>query len=72
MITPTLYSVENCAFNFKCPMLLENLPQDPNNEKLHYCNKCEKNVYVVENVETLRQYVTLGRCVAMRIFVSLV
>jgi hypothetical protein len=56
--------IENCDFDFLCPLKWENLPLD-NNENERHCDKCNKTVYRVDDEETLRKYSAQGRCVSM-------
>jgi hypothetical protein len=55
-------SIENCGFEFECPLIWSNLQPSQNSPTERYCNKCEKTVYKVTDLETLRQYTEMGRC----------
>jgi hypothetical protein len=58
--------IENCDFEFECPLIFEDLFDkkiETNGEVL--CNKCNKTVYEVKDKETLEKYVAMGRCVSM-------
>jgi hypothetical protein len=55
---------ENCDFGYKCPLMISQL--EYTSDTIRHCNKCEKDVFVVQSIEQLRQYVQLGRCVAFQ------
>jgi hypothetical protein len=56
--------IENCDFGYKCPLMISQL--EYTSDTVRHCNKCEKDVFVVQSIEQLRQYVQLGRCVAFQ------
>jgi hypothetical protein len=57
--------IENCNLEFTCPLLWENLKNTSNHDE-RFCNKCQKTVYEVSDLDKLRQYSQLGRCVSLR------
>ncbi len=57
---------EGCDFGYKCPLVLEELGTSKDKQKMS-CYKCNKDVYVVNSMEQLKQYVELGRCVSFKV-----
>lgn len=57
---------ENCSFGYECPLLLENLPVSEHTDNVRNCDKCHKEVYIVNTAEQIKFQISLGRCVAFR------
>jgi hypothetical protein len=58
--------IDNCSFDFGCPMTWDNLERDdklPPNER--HCHHCKSSVYKVTTKDELRRHVALGRCVTL-------
>lgn len=64
--------IDNCAFDFGCPMKWESLTVDdklgPNERR---CNHCKSSVYKVSTKAELMRHVALGRCVTLNTEVDL-
>ncbi|EFC44756.1 predicted protein [Naegleria gruberi] len=54
--------IENCEWVYKCPLSYFNLSGDEIDVK--FCNVCEKHVYLVDSLESFRERVGRGNCVA--------
>lgn len=64
--------IENCSFDFLCPMTWEQLEQQHNSssssnngDRERYCNVCKQNVYKVDTPGQLQQAIQLGRCASV-------
>lgn len=53
----------NCEFEFKCPLQWESL-QKSEDDKIRFCNSCEKNVYFAYSQNELDKLASEGKCVA--------
>jgi hypothetical protein len=62
---PASHPIENCEFEFQCPLMWENLLDRRQNQNERFCDKCQKMVYSVEDEATLRDHVSKGRCVSL-------
>eukprot|EP01122_Echinamoeba_exundans_P015518 TRINITY_DN7394_c0_g1_i1.p1 TRINITY_DN7394_c0_g1~~TRINITY_DN7394_c0_g1_i1.p1 ORF type:complete len:380 (+),score=42.44 TRINITY_DN7394_c0_g1_i1:80-1141(+) len=65
---PTQYwQIENCTFEFECPLLWQNLAAnpDPAKRRERHCDRCNQTVVLVDSVRELKQAVELGKCVAL-------
>lgn len=58
------HPIENCTFEFKCPLIAEKLKGQLKDSPTVFCDQCQRSVYRVETQEELNQQVSLGRCVA--------
>jgi len=57
--------IENCMdWEFACPVALDKLQRTADRE-VDFCTVCKKNVYLVHNVEQLKEKVTEHKCVAI-------
>ena len=57
-------TIRNCVFAFKCTAKWDELmPTD--DDKVHFCNECQKEVYLCEDDDELVKLVRLNRCVAI-------
>jgi hypothetical protein len=56
--------IENCVFQFQCPLVWSMLEPVSNEATTRYCNKCEKQVYRVTTAEQLQSHVSQGHCVS--------
>lgn len=53
----------NCEFSYQCPLDWDSL-QDSENEKVKYCDVCNKNVYFAQNQSELNQFAAERKCIA--------
>eukprot|EP00029_Vermamoeba_vermiformis_P011688 TRINITY_DN649_c0_g2_i1.p1 TRINITY_DN649_c0_g2~~TRINITY_DN649_c0_g2_i1.p1 ORF type:complete len:546 (+),score=92.08 TRINITY_DN649_c0_g2_i1:432-2069(+) len=58
--------IENCAMEFECPLMWDNLTPTFGSQTTRSCNKCHKTVYKVDNVKALKDHVEMGRCVSLQ------
>ena len=59
------HPIENCPeFEFKCPLMMENLIVIDEKAKMLYCGECKNVVTVVDTVEQLEWEVAQGHCVS--------
>jgi len=57
-------TIRNCAFAFKCTAQWSELtPTD--DEKISFCDDCQKDVHLCEDDEELAKSVRLNRCIAI-------
>jgi hypothetical protein len=57
-------TIRNCIFAFKCVAKWDNLtPTD--DDKIHFCQDCQKEVHLCEDDDELVVAVRLNRCVAI-------
>eukprot|EP01084_Bolivina_argentea_P267190 453490_1 len=52
-------------WDVKCPLFIDKLKYVK--KDLYYCNKCEKNVYVVKDSDELKQNLKQKHCIAIRV-----
>jgi hypothetical protein len=58
------FTIRNCVFAFKCTAKWDDLtPTD--DDKVHFCNGCQKEVHLCEDDEELAKSVRLNRCIAI-------
>ena len=58
------YTIRNCIFAFKCTAKWYELtPTD--DDKVHFCNGCQKEVHLCEDDDELVKSVRLNRCIAI-------
>uniref|UniRef100_UPI0040484B5C hypothetical protein n=1 Tax=Polynucleobacter sp. TaxID=2029855 RepID=UPI0040484B5C len=58
------YTIRNCVFAFKCIAKWEELtPTD--DDKVQFCNSCQKEVHLCEDDDELVKSVRLNRCIAI-------
>ena len=58
------YTIRNCIFSFKCTAKWYELtPTD--DDKVHFCNGCQKEVHLCEDNDELVKSVRLNRCIAI-------
>ena len=58
------YTIRNCVFAFKCTAKWDELtPTD--DDKIHFCGYCQKEVHLCEDDEELVKSVRLNRCIAI-------
>lgn len=63
-----VHAIENCGFDFGCPMRWDDLPRnesDSLNYKVRHCNHCKMDVHLVETKAEVTKMVALGRCVSL-------
>jgi hypothetical protein len=68
-----IHPIENCSFEFKCPIALENIEAAGDGVCFDYgqlpstihCSNCNQDVYTVTHKSQMDQYVSLGRCVSI-------
>lgn len=48
-------------------MILENFNNLKDGDKQVFCDKCQKDVHIVETVGQLQQHALLGHCVAWKV-----
>ena len=53
--------IENCEFIYKCPLQFNQLPSISN---VRFCNVCNKNVYMVHDMESFEMHMIQGDCIA--------
>jgi hypothetical protein len=67
--TPTnqYWQIENCAFEFECPLMWQNLKMgpDPSKNRERHCDRCNQTVVLVDSPNELEKAVALGKCVAL-------
>jgi hypothetical protein len=57
-------TIRNCIFAFKCTAKwYELMPTD--DDKVHFCNGCQKEVHLCEDDDELVKSVRLNRCIAI-------
>jgi hypothetical protein len=57
-------TIRNCVFAFKCTAQWSELtPTD--DEKISFCDDCQKEVHLCEDDEELAKSVRLNRCIAI-------
>jgi hypothetical protein len=57
-------TIRNCTFAFKCTAQWDELtPTD--DDKINFCQDCQKEVYLCEDDDELVNAVRLNRCVAI-------
>lgn len=57
-------TIRNCVFAFKCTAQWDKLmPTD--DDKIHFCQDCQKEVHLCEDDDELVVAVRLNRCVAI-------
>ena len=57
-------TIRNCVYAFKCTaQWSELMPTD--DDKISFCNDCQKEVHLCEDDEELAKSVRLNRCVAI-------
>jgi hypothetical protein len=61
------HPIENCNLAFKCPLILENFKNLSPDATKTFCDTCQKDVYIVASIEQLKQYASVGRCVAWKL-----
>src|SRR5690349_10963922 len=72
-IIPRSHPIENCQFEFKCPMMWENLThlQERIDRKTmtktitKYCDQCKRKVFYCATQEELVSHAKQGHCVAI-------
>jgi hypothetical protein len=42
--------IAHCEVKFQCPLIWDNLAQT-NDDKVRFCDTCQENVYMVEDIE---------------------
>ena len=58
------YTIRNCIFAFKCTAKWDELtPTD--DDKVHFCGECQKEVHLCEDDDELAKSVRLNRCIAI-------
>lgn len=58
------FTIRNCVFAFKCTAKWDDLmPTD--DDKVHFCNECQKEVHLCEDDDELLASVRLNRCIAI-------
>ncbi len=60
-----MLTIENCEFEFKCPMKWSALEKDFLREDIRHCDSCEKAVYRCETDDELNRHAEMGHCVAV-------
>jgi hypothetical protein len=60
------HGIENCAMEFECPLMWENLTTTGDNNRTRACDKCHKTVYKVDNLKSLEEHIQMGRCVSLQ------
>lgn len=57
--------IRNCTFKFKCEKKWESLEVIEDYYDRRYCNDCQKDVHLVENIFDLRKALEFDLCVAV-------
>lgn len=57
-------TIRNCVFAFKCSAKWYELAPT-NNDKINFCQDCQREVHLCEDDEALAAAVRLNRCVAI-------
>lgn len=60
--------IANCPveFRFQCPKLWENL--DPTDDRrIRFCETCQKQVHLCENMEEVARHAHAGNCIAIKL-----
>lgn len=58
------YTIRNCVFAFKCTAKWDELTAT-DDDKIHFCNECQKEVHLCEDDDELVKSVRLNRCIAI-------
>jgi len=58
------HPIENCEFEFLCPMVVENMKKTWAADGTVFCDQCQKKVHKVETKEELQKASELGQCIA--------
>jgi len=58
------HTIRNCVFAFKCTAKWDELTPT-NDDKIHFCKDCQKEVFLCEDDEELVRSVRLNRCIAI-------
>lgn len=58
------FTIRNCIFAFKCTAKWDDLIST-DDDKVHFCNGCQKEVHLCEDDDELVKSVRLNRCIAI-------
>jgi len=56
--------LRNCIFGFKCDKAWESLSKT-NESHVRFCGKCQKEVHLCDDDESLVRSISLNRCIAI-------
>jgi hypothetical protein len=59
------FFLRNCEFKFECNQEWESLEVKEGSDSVKYCDKCKKDVYLVEKAWDLVSAIGNNQCVAM-------
>lgn len=57
-------TIRNCVFAFKCSAKWDEL-SETEDDKIHFCHECQKEVHLCEDDEELAKSIRLNRCIAI-------
>ena len=58
------FTIRNCVFAFKCTAKWDELTPTED-DKIHFCNDCQKEVHLCVDDDELIKSVRLNRCIAI-------